>query len=166
MASRNSSEAYDFALFEPKRQQQQAPLKKSNIIELPKEKLDQNRRARTNPVKAASGFLALIVMLGIVGTMVYGQVQLTELTDQLNSSTKILSENQSVYTQMKMKSDSQLSLETVENYATQKLGMKKVEQSQIEPVELSKGDKTQVIVSETSQNLIISLWNAIQRLLS
>jgi len=166
MASRNSNEAYDFALFEPKRQQQQVPQKKSNIIELPQEKLEQNRRTRTNPVKAASGFLALIVMLGIVGTMVYGQVQLTELTDQLNSSTKVLSENQSVYTQMKMKSDSQLSLETVENYATQKLGMKKIEQSQIEPVELSKGDKSQVVGSGTNQSVILSLWNSIQRLLS
>jgi hypothetical protein len=166
MASRNSNEAYDFALFEPKRQQQEVPLKKSNIIELPQEKLEQNRRTRNNPIKAFSGFLALLVMLGIVGTMVYGQVQLTELTDQLNSVNKTLSENKSVYTQLKMKSDSQLSLEAVENYATQKLGMAKIEQSQIESVELSKGDKTQVVQSDAGQNGLTSLWNRILQLLS
>lgn len=165
MASRNSNEAYDFTLFEPKRQQE-VPQRKSNIIELPKEKLEENRRTRNNPLKAVSGFLALAVMLGMVGTMVYGQVQLTELTDQLNSTTKILNENKSVYTQLKMKSDSQLSLETVENYATQKLGMKKIEQNQIEPVELSKGDKTQVVQGGAGQDRLTSLWNKIVELLS
>jgi len=166
MASRNSNAAYDFALFEPKRQQQKAPQKKSNIIALPKEKLEENRRSKTNPVRAISGFLMLAVMLGVVGTMVYGQVQLTELTDQLNSMNKTLSENQSVYTQLKMKSDSQLSLETVENYATEKLGMTKIEQNQIEPVELSKGDKTQVVQSGVDQSWLTSLWSSILQMLS
>lgn len=165
MAYRNSNEAYDFALFEPKRQQE-APQKKSNIIEIPKEKLEENRKTRTNPFKAFMGFLTLAVMLGMVGSMVYGQVQLTELTDQLNAKTKVLNEQQSVYTQLKMKSDSQLSLETVENYATQKLGMKKIEQNQIEPVELSKGDRTQVVKSADGQDPLTSLWDTILEMLS
>ncbi len=80
MASQNSNAAYDFALFEPKRQQE-VPQKKNNIIELPKEKLEQNRKAKVNPVKALSGFLALAVIFGMVTTIVYGQVQLTELTE-------------------------------------------------------------------------------------
>ena len=165
MASQNSNEAYDFALFEPKRQQE-VPQKKSNIIELPKEKLEQNRRSKVNPVRAISGFLVLAVMLGIVGTIVYGQVQLTELTEQLNTATKTLNENQSVYTQMKMKSESKLSLQAVENYATDKLGMKKIEQSQVEPIELSKGDKTQVVQNEQNKSWLTSLWNSIAQLLS
>lgn len=165
MASQKSSEAYDFALFEPKRQQE-APQKQNNIIELPKEKLEQNRRSRLNPVKAVSGFLALAVMLGIVGTIVYGQVQMTELTEQLNSATKTLDESKSVYTQLKMKSDSQLSLQAVENYATDKLGMKKIEQSQVEPIELSKGDKTQVVKTVENQNWLTSIWESIVQFLS
>lgn len=165
MASQKSSEAYDFALFEPKRQQE-APQKQNNIIELPKEKLEQNRRSRLNPVKAVSGFLALAVMLGIVGTIVYGQVQMTELTEQLNTATKTLDESKSVYTQLKMKSDSQLSLQAVENYATDKLGMKKIEQSQVEPIELSKGDKTQVVKTVENQNWLTSIWKSIVQFLS
>lgn len=165
MASQKSSEAYDFALFEPKRQQE-APQKQNNIIELPKEKLEQNRRSRLNPVKAVSGFLALAVMLGIVGTIVYGQVQMTELTEQLNTATKTLDESKSVYTQLKMKSDSQLSLQAVENYATDKLGMKKIEQSQVEPIELSKGDKTQVVKTVENQNWLTSIWESIVQFLS
>lgn len=165
MASQNNNAAYDFALFEPKRQQE-APQKNNNIIELPKEKLEQNRRARVNPLKALSGFLALAVIFGIVTTIVYGQVQLTELTEQLNAATKTLDENQSVYTQLKMKSDSQLSLQSVEDYAIDKLGMKKVEQSQVEPIELSKGDKTQVHQNANDQSWLNSLWNTIMQLLS
>lgn len=166
MASQNSNAAYDFALFEPKRQQQEVPQKKNNIIELPKEKLEQNRRAKVNPVKVVSGFLALAVIFGMVTTIVYGQVQLTELTEQLNAATQTLNENQSVYTQLKMKSDSQLSLQSVEDYATNKLGMKKIEQSQVDPIELSKGDKTQVLQNANDQNWLGSLWNSIVQLLS
>lgn len=166
MASRNSSEAYDFALFEPKRQEQEAPHKKDNIIALPQQKLEQNRRTKVNPVKAVSTFLVLAVMLGIVSTMVYGQVQLTELTEKLNAATKTYNESTSVYTQLKMKSDSQLSLETVENYATAKLGLKKIEQNQIEPISLSKGDKTQVLQSSANVNWLTSVWESIMQLLS
>ncbi len=165
MASQKSSEAYDFALFEPKRQQE-APQKQSNIIELPKEKLEQNRRSRVNPIKAVSAFLSLMIMLGVVGTIVYGQVQLTELTERTNAATKTLNESESVYTQLKMKSDSRLSLQAVESYATDKLGMKKIEQSQVEPIALSKGDKTQVVHSDASQNWLASLWDTIVQLLS
>lgn len=166
MASQNSNAAYDFALFEPKRQQQAVPQKKNNIIELPKEKLEQNRRTRVNPAKAISGFLAMAIMLGMVGTIVYGQVQLTELTDQLNAATKTYDENKSVYTQLQMKSNSQLSLQAVEDYATSKLGMKKIEQSQVQPIELSKGDKIQVVRSEKNQSWLTSLWNSIMQFLS
>lgn len=165
MASRNSNEAYDFALFEPKRQQAPQP-KNNNIIALPQEKLEQNRKAKVKPAKAVSTFLVLAVMLGIVSTMVYGQVQLTELTEKLNSATKTYNESTSLYTQLQMKSDSKLSLETVENYATLKLGLKKIDQNQVEPISLSKGDKTQVLQSDADANWPTSLWNAIMQLLS
>ncbi|MDF1493233.1 hypothetical protein [Caproiciproducens sp. CPB-2] len=165
MASPNSNEAYDFALFEPKRQQQ-GPARKSNIIELPKEKLEQNRRTKIGFFRAVSTFLTFAIMVGIVGTMVYGQVQLTELTEDLNAATKTLNESESVYTQLQMKSDSQLSLQTVENYATNQLGLKKIEQNQVEPISLSKGDKTQVVQKSGDENWLTSLWNSILQLLS
>lgn len=167
MASRNSNEAYDFALFEPKRQQQESqPQKKSNIIALPQEKLEQNRKAKVRPIKAVSTFLVLAVMLGIVSTMVYGQVQLTELTEKLNSATKTYNEGTSLYTQLQMKSDSKLSLETVESYATDKLGLKKVDQNQVVPISLSKGDKTQVLQNDSDVSWPTALWNSIMQLLS
>ena len=166
MAARNSSEAYDFALFEPKRRQAELPKEKTNIIELPREKLEQNRRAKTKPVAGVSALLASAVVAGIAGTLVYGPVELTELTDSLNAATKALNEDQSLYTQMKMKSDSQLSLEKIENYATQTLGMQKIDQSQVTPIELSKGDKSEVLQKSGDGGWLARLEDAVRRVLS
>lgn len=166
MAVHNSSEAYDFALFEPKRRQEEPQRKKAdNIIEIPREDLERNRRRKIRPA-VIPGFLAFAVISGIVGTFVYGQVQLTELTDALNKETKVLNENQSVYTQMKMRSDSRFSLEKIEKYATQTLGMQKIDQSQVTPVELSKGDKSEVLQKSGQGGLLARLKEAINRLLS
>ena len=165
MAAHNSSEAYDFALFEPKRRQAELP-QKENIIEIPHEKLERNRRTKYRPAAIVSGFLAFAVISGIVGTFVYGQVQLTELTDSLNTATKTLSESQSLYTQMKMKSDSQLSLEKIEDYATQTLGMQKIDQDQITPIELAKGDKSEVLQKSGCEGWFSRLLDTVRKLLS
>ena len=159
------SEAYDLSLFEPRRQEQELP-QKNNIIELPSKKLEENRRHKLHPLRAFSTFCVMAVIVAIVGTMVYSQVQLTELTEELNVATKQLEESQSVYTQLKMKSDSQLSLETVENYAKDELGMKKISQSQVECISLSEGDKGQVLQQCSAENWFTDFWNCIQNLLS
>ena len=87
----------------------------------------------------------LTVMLGIVGTFVYGQVRLSELTNEINLSTTELAEQESLYTQLKMKSQSKLSLEYIS---------------------LSQGDKGQVLEGDSSENWLTSIWNFIEQLLS
>ena len=164
MAKDNHSEAYDLSLFEPKKLEQ--PQKNDNIIEIPQEKLKKNRKTKVKPVRAIAGFMTLAIMLGVVTSMVYSQVQLTELTEQINTASKQLSENQSIYTQLKMKSDSQLSLNSVENYAKDKLGMRKLEQNQMEFVSLSQGDKGKVIQNNQGENWWTSIWHSIEKTLS
>lgn len=166
MASRNSSSAYDFSMFEPKKKGQERPAPKQNVIEIPQKRLEENRRPKHRARRVVPTLLAFVVVAGLVSSYVYGQVQLTELTESLNGVTKTLSEQQNTYTQLQMKSDSQLSLDTVENYAAQKLGMKKVDQSQVASVELSKGDKAQVLVKEQSSNWVAKVWSAIRGFLS
>ena len=96
--------------------------------------------------------------------MVYGQAQLNELTDQINTAQAELSEAQSTYTQLKMKSDSRLSLDTVEEYAKDTLGMRRISQEQVVCISLSSGDKGEVLQEDGS--VLGSLWNWIQNLLS
>ena len=67
---------------------------------------------------------------------------------------------------MKMKSQAKLSLETVEEYAETQLGMRKLEQNQVEYISLSEGDKGEVLEEDSSENWLTSAWNFIQQLLS
>ncbi len=163
MAAQSHNEAYDLSLFEPKRLERRE--QNNNIIELPRERLEKNRKNKVKPFRAIATFFVMAVIVGIVGTMVYSQVQLTELTDQLNAAAKQYEESQSVYTQLKMRSDSQLSLQTVENYAKEELGMKKINQNQVVCVSLSEGDRGQVLL-ETGDDWWTAAWNYVQNLLS
>ena len=165
MAGRGN-EAYDFSLFEPKRAAEEVPQKKSNVIELPKEQLEQNRRSRPKTAKMFLLFLTFCTIAGIVGTFVYGQVQLAELSESLGTAQKTLQEQQNVYAQLKIKSDSSLSVEAVETYASGKLGMKKAEDNQVVPVELAKGDRAEVVEKDGSPNPLERIWKTIEGVLS
>lgn len=160
------STAYDFELFEPKRRVEQAPPQKNNVIELPRERLQENRRPKVSVWKMLPTALAFLTIAGMAGAFIYGQVQLAELTDSLGTVEKQLSEVQSVYTQMEMKSDAQMSLEAVEGYASGKLGMEKVDRSQTETVELSHGDKTQVLRQVQDEGPVAKVLGSIRRFLS
>lgn len=164
----NQSSAYDFALFEPKRSAgtEQVPQRKSNVIELPKERLEENRRHRVHLGKIIPTFLAFLVISGIVGTYVNGQVQLSEISDEMGTAQKALQEQQNLYSQMKIKSASAFSMEAIETYATQKLGMKKTSSNQVTAVELSKGDKSQVVAKTSNSNWLERVWEAIKGFLS
>lgn len=166
MTSRNSNAAYDFAMFEPKRKVPEAPAPKKNVIELPQERLEENRRPKRRLGRILPAAMAFIVIAGLVGSYVYGQVQLTELTESLDTANRTLSESQSDYTQLQMKSDSKLSLETVENYATQKLGMKKATQDQVTTVQLSKGDKAEIVQKDGDFGPLGKLWGFLRQYLS
>ena len=161
---KDRSEAYDLSLFEPKRQELPASGQKNNVIKLTQEQLDKSRRVKIQPLHALATFLSMAVVVGIVGSVVYGQAQLNELTDQINTAQAELSEAQSTYTQLKMKSDSRLSLDTVEEYAKDTLGMRRISQEQVVCISLSSGDKGEVLQEDGS--VLGSLWTWIQNLLS
>lgn len=156
--------AYDFSLFEP--QQKELPRKPGNVIELPAQQLEENRRPKRKTFRLAATFCFMAIMTVILGTLVYGQVQLTELTEQLNSATKQMEEQKSLNTQLKVKSDSRMTLQAAEVYAKDKLGMSKITYSQVDCIKLSPGDKGQVLDPNAAGSWWSSIWNSIQNLLS
>ena len=79
-----------------------SPNKKNNVIQLPQEKIDKNARPRFQPARVILMLAVLSVTLATVGSLVFGQVQLTELTDAINTAETQLAESQSVYTQLQM----------------------------------------------------------------
>lgn len=177
----HTSEAYDLSLFEAKELEDKYTVhRKSNQLDVGTQKEEtsletpsktqiyrikkQRSRARTFRV-VVSGFL-LVVALGVTASIIFNQVRLTELTENLDSTSKKLNESKSLYTQLKMKSDANLSLSSVENFAKQNIGMRKIDQSQLVFVELSKGDKGQVVQDNSGGNFFTNLWNSIKNFLS
>ena len=147
MAARNA--AYDFSMFEPKRkpQTEKSKPKKENIIVLPEKELQKNSRPKIHPLKMLSRFMVLALILGALGSLVYGQVRLTELTED-------------------MKTNAQLSIDNAGTYAKDKLGMRAAEQGQTEYITLSDGDKSEVLIDTGEENWFQSVWNWLAGLLS
>ena len=99
----NLSEAYDFSLFEDRIGQSTAPIgepgsreqrqeqKRENVIELPQKELDKNRQPKRHPFRMIAATLCFTVIFATVVSIVYSQVQLTELTEEINIATQQLS---------------------------------------------------------------------------
>lgn len=162
------NEAYDFSMFEPRRQEPEKTGKtpKKNIIVLPEKELQKNSRPKLHPIKMLSRFLCLGLILTALGTLVYGQVRLTELTEEINVATTTLAEDQSLYTQLQMKTNAQLSIDSAEEYARNNLGMRPAEQGQVEYIVLSEGDKGEVLLDGGEKNVFTVAWDWLENLLS
>lgn len=100
-----------------------------------------------------------------VAVIIHGQVQLTELNQQISNASTALSDQESLYTQLQMKIDSKLSTDKVEQYAESQLGMTKADSYQKEYIKLSDGDKAEVS-GDQSSNIFESIAQAIAGLWS
>ena len=114
--------------------------------------------------------ITLAVIFGIafafiVVSIIHGQVQLTELNQEIANAKTELAEQQSVYTQLQMKVDSSISTAVVEEYARDNLNMNKAANSQKEFINLSEGDKAEVTMTseknifEAIADAFASLWS-------
>lgn len=185
-----SSLAYDFTLFEEgdaqraKARRKQAEdaaaqsdesLQQNTVADEAQERRERRERRKESAEKASRrktkiGRIALAVIFGvafafIVVSIIHGQVQLTELNQQIVNAKAELAEQQSVHTQLQMKVDSSISTAVVEEYARDKLNMSKATNSQKEFVNLSVGDKAEVTMSEDKNifeaiaDAFASLWS-------
>jgi cell division protein FtsL len=128
-------------------------------------KVKRMRRRKSNIAGIALGVIFGIAVAFIVASIIHGQVQLTELNQQISDAKAQLAEQQSVYTQLEMKVDSSISTTVVEDYAKNNLSMSKATNSQKEFVQLSDTDKAEVTLSkdknifETIAESFSSLWS-------
>lgn len=182
MAYDNRNAAYDLSLFDdtadyssgsaaPKRREDEVHKKqtkkraKSNVLTLPEKELEKNRRRRHNPLKLALGTVGGLAAALVIGIIIVGQVQLTELNQKIVTAQQTLEDAQSIYTQNQMKLEGSLSNADIEQYAEEVLGMTKATNAQKEFVTLSGGDKAE-ISSQQDENIftrfidsIINLWS-------
>ena len=130
----------------------------------------RDKAKRKSGKKSKVGGIALLVIFGIafafiVVSIIHGQVQLTELNQEIVNAKALLAEEQSTYTQLQMKVDSSISTAVVEEFARDNLKMSKATNSQKEFVNLSEGDKAEVSMDkdrnifEAIADAFASLWS-------
>ncbi len=166
----NKTSAYDLSLFDTaaKDLEKTNRKKKKNthkVVKMPQEEIHKIRFRKHNPVKVIGGTLGIIAIAVVIVTIIMGQVQLTELNQQIISAQNELSNQQSVYTQNQMAVQSNLSTSGIQEYAEDKLGMTKATNAQKEFVELSKGDKAEII-QESNNDFFSQIFSAISDLWS
>ena len=174
----NNNAAYDLTLFDeentyssaaPKRREE-GPVKKpkkkvkNNVVEFSEEDKLKARRRKHNPFKLLLGGVSAAVVTVIIGFIIVGQVQLTELNQQIISAQETLEDTQSIYTQNQMKLEANLSNAEIEKYAAS-LGMTKASNAQKEFISLEGGDKAEVSVQK-SENIFTQFIESIKNLWS
>ena len=83
----------------------------------------------------------VLVIVGAIGAVVFSQVQLTELTDEINTANESLSQEKSIAIQLEMQAASKLNTEEIEQIAREKLGMEKVADGQTSYISLTQDDE-------------------------
>ncbi|MDO4747885.1 MAG: septum formation initiator family protein [Eubacteriales bacterium] len=165
--------AYDLRLFEDEEMYSsavKAPEKhnakskpkreKKNIeVDKPKSTIRKVKRRKNNFVNISVAVVLAVMVVIVVGLIIHGQVQLTEVNHKITAAQKTLEEQQSLYTQLQMKVDASISTAVVEKYAKERLGMSKVANSQKEFISLSEGDKVE-IASDSNDNVFDSVADA------
>ena len=101
-------------------------------------------------------------MFATVITVVYNQVQLTELTEQINTTTKQLEEAQSLEIQLNMEASQKMNGAAVEEYAKKELGMGKVSSGQVTYVDSAQEDQGTVVRETADSSWWEQLWDTVR----
>lgn len=146
MAYMNENIAYDLDRFSsaaPKKEKTvQQPVPRPKLVK-PQRKSEQELRAekRLNLIKIAKFMAVAAVCFGFIASNINYRVQINELNGAIVSLDKELSEKRSENTRLNMALNSKISLENVQDYAENVLGMVKRERYQIIYFDLDNGNE-------------------------
>lgn len=146
---RENNLAYDYNIYD-----------EPEYAEGSREELSQKPRTvhRYKPASVIRFSLAAIIVMGILCYMIYGKVQLTGLYSQQSKLEQELSrltdENVSLESELAQKTG----LTKVESYAEDQLGLKKLDKSQIDFIEVPK-NKTAEPAPADDSNLFVRIKN-------
>lgn len=162
---------YNFERFSPREvvaevKEEPKAEKVTNIIELPGQLLRQSRRKRVKPLRAVAAAVGVLMICGVLGTVIHGQVQLTELNEEILTATAQLSEAQSVELQLQYAADQNMSTAQLEEYASEQLGMQKINPGQITYIGLADGNTGTVVRDVDSKPWFLEIWDSVVALLS
>ena len=146
-----TSAAYDLSLFDTAQRKEQ-PQK----AEKPELKMVESSAAKAGKpvalVLIAGLFLAVFIMF------LYSKATLSELNLKINSETQALENAQSINTALTAQLSGSVSIENVEQYAQEELGMQKINSAQERYVEMNTGTMTET-ASDTEENIFVVIQN-------
>ncbi|MBP3703918.1 MAG: hypothetical protein J6I98_00160 [Clostridia bacterium] len=171
MAYSNTSSAYDFEAFErPMRSsavEAEAPVRtaqkrrKNNVVRLNERDLRRSHRRNANALRAVVSLCCVMVVLGTIGAVIFGQVQLTELTAKINSVNTQLAEQKGLSVQLEMQAAALMNTDEIETYARERLGMEKVTEGQTTYINLAQSDTGTVLQDNEQPGVLKEIWNSI-----
>ena len=142
----------------PERSPEELPKRKDNVIALTEKQLRKARNAGINPLRSVLSVVAVAIVFVLLTFYIYGQVQLTELTESINTAKSELAQLESVEVQLQMKAMADIDVTEIEAYARNELQMELVNQKQITYISLNNHDVGEVVGSENS-NIFASIWS-------
>ena len=150
MAAQQYNEAYDFSLFEER---------KDKVVRMPdphKKEKEKKRSAVEGYLRAFLVIVVTVVFFSAVGLMVYSKMELSEIGDQLVDTRNEMAVAQSEYVRLQAELEESMATRNMEQYV-QQLGMKRIQPYQIEYYMINDGDKVEL--SENSGQK--GLWESI-----
>lgn len=163
----NKYDDFDFSAFEPKqssfernaaRKLDTAPKRNISynkkpdmkLIERPRKSLMQAKSEMKHGNARALTILGVaVVLLVMISALLYGRIKVDELDRQIQRKNNELKAAQSENVRLNTTLDSMISLKNVEEYAQNNLGMVKMDNHQIEYIDLSGEDKASVSGEKT-----------------
>jgi cell division protein FtsL len=154
MAYPTQKSQYDFSLFEmktgtaanistapKKRPEEKKPQMRVVVNNKRKNKINNIVPAVVRKNSIVKAGVVLLSLLMVLGMLIYMQAKLDDVNRQIARSQKTLEETMSETVRLQMKLNSIISIDKVEDYAVNTLGMVKIESGQVEYIDLSGEDK-------------------------
>ncbi len=148
-------EAYDFSLFQERVENTapaldpkviEEPSRQGRVVELPQQKPEGQTQPqrRRSPLKMMAAALCFGLIFITAISAVHSEVQLTELTEAINTARNDLGEAESREVQLSMQAAQRMTDAQVEEYAT-KMGMSKLTGAQVTYMHVSREDQGKVV---------------------
>lgn len=148
--------AYDLSMYESlleqKPERQQKPQQQAKTVKL------KNKKA----FKTALSVLSIAVVVSMIIGIIYTNSQITEITTNISAVQKEITELESEKAYLEFTLESRMSLNEIEDYAVNVLGMVKMDSTQVEYIEIESENK----VEFSGDNLGDRIEEAVQPVLS
>ena len=147
--------AYDLSMYE-------------TMLEPKAEKKQEKQPAKVIKIKNRHNFktvvnlLSIAVIISLVVAVIYTNASITQTTTQIAETQKAITEIESEKAYLEFTLESRMSLDEIETYAVNVLGMVKMDSSQVEYVEIESENKTEF----SSAKLTDKIGEAVEPVLS